>query len=434
MGNAVRVGTPDLVVASDWAVDVRQGVTVPMVAPSALAAHIPDLHRPLQRPTPDDLALIQFTSGSTAAPKGVMLTQRNLVAACAAIGRSVPQIDDRRLLWCNWLPLHHDMGLIGMLSFFVYGIHQRLYSPRAFIGAPGRWLEDFSKVGGNIYAGPNFSYRAMLDALEPEQLASLDLRGWRAAFNGAEPICADVVDAFIDRLSPAGFRPEAMFPVYGMAEATLAVSFSSLDAPVKCFDFEDRGFKRRLVSVGRAIDGHEIRVICDDRLTVNDEVGEIEVRGPAVMKGYVSDPDATERVMHDGWLRTGDLGLWHDGELYITGRAKDMIILQGRNIYATDAESAVSALDGVHRKRVAAFADPDKERIYVAIESRLDGVSRMDLASRARIRLVSWLETESVEVHVLPPNQIPHTTSGKVQRSALRQLLIHNAELESIDG
>ncbi|MEC3918552.1 AMP-binding protein [Nocardia sp. CDC160] len=394
----------------------------------------------LPHPEPDDLAVVQFTSGSTALPKGVRLTHRQVLAGLAAIRRGIAlDLDDQGGFW---LPLFHDMGLFGTLSAILRGIPSHLWSPLSFVKDPARWLREFAASGTTITAMPSFGYEALLAAVDPEQVAELDLRHWRIAFNGAEPISQDVVSRFLERFAPAGFAPSSMFGVYGMAEATLAVAFPPLGRePV--FEWVDRAlladagvaepispelsWARAVAGVGAAVDGLELRVVSTDGgIDLPDgRVGEILIRGASVTEGYLTaDPDAVADRFVDGWLRTGDLGYLRAGELFVTGRCKDMITVRGVNHYAQDVEAAVADLDGIYKGRCTAAADPDGADIIAVIaETECEGDAADALTRAIKDRIAADLGLAAVEVHLVPPRTIPRTSSGKLRRLAARDLI-----------
>ncbi len=396
---------------------------------------------PCYVPGSNDLCLVQYTSGSTTAPRGVALTHSNVLAGLRAIVHGIQVREDD--IWCSWLPLYHDMGLIGMLCALAYGITQYLYSPRSFIGAPGKWLHEFSKCGATVYAGPNFSFAYMLTNIKERQLAGLDLSQWRIAFNGSEPISPLVVEKFIERFSQVGFRPQTMFPVFGLAEATLAVSFPAMDSrPItqwvdrQVLAEEGKAVKverssnqaRGVVAVGKAVLGHTIRILdFNGRELPENWVGEIQVKGPAVASGYYADPDESAATLRDGWLCTGDLGYISEGLLYIVGRAKEMIVVNGRKFYPYDVEQLGSNISGVHRGHCIALGDTNgaTEQMIVVVETALDSeAERTELANKLRFLLRARLGLASVRIFLLKPGAVPRTSSGKYQRLLLRDKLL----------
>ncbi|MBF6229519.1 fatty acyl-AMP ligase [Nocardia abscessus] len=390
---------------------------------------------------PDDLAVIQFTSGSTATPKGVRLTHHNVLSGLAAIRAGIElSLEDQGGFW---LPLFHDMGLFGTLSAVLRGIPAHVWSPIAFVKDPARWLGEFAATGATITAMPNFGYESLLAAVPADRVRDYDLNRWRIAFNGSEPISRDVVVAFCERFAPAGFRPATMFGVYGMAEATLAVAFPPLGRePV--FEWVDRAKlsddavaqsvspdapgARPVAGVGAPVQRLRLRVVASDgdRALPDGEVGEILIQGDAVTDGYLTaDPSRVAGLFTDGWLRTGDLGYLRDGELFVTGRCKDMITVRGVNYYAQDVEAAVRGLDGVYKGRCTAAIDPDADVIALIAESERTGAGADALTEAIRARISAELGLAAVRVHLVAPRSIPRTSSGKLQRLAARDLITH---------
>lgn len=398
-----------------------------------------------QAPEPvtlDDLAFLQFTSGSTSLPKGVMVTHRNLSVNSHAIMfdglRSTP--DDRGV---SWLPLYHDMGLIGFVVAPLYALVQVMFLPTmAFIRRPSLWLDAIHRFRGTITFAPNFAYALATRAVTESQAKAWDLSCMRALGCGAEPIQADVLRAFMSRFAAQGLRPESILPSYGMAEATLAITFSDLEGPLKS-DRVDLAAMRagkakpasdasaiELVSCGRPFPGHELRIAgpegrpCGER-----EVGEVWLSGPSVTAGYFNHPEATEAAFGGGWLKTGDLGYLAGGELYVCGRAKDLIILNGKNYYPQDIERAVSKLDGIRDGQCVAFSRLDEgggEIAVVVAEARrnTEGLAAQIIASvRAELGLTIS------EVHFIKRGTLPKTSSGKVRRRECKRRL-EEAELE----
>ncbi|MFG6175959.1 amino acid adenylation domain-containing protein [Halomonas sp. THAF12] len=394
-------------------------------------------------PGEHDIAFLQYTSGSTATPKGVMVSHANLMANERAIEAGFSIEDDD--VFVSWLPLYHDMGLIGGLLQPIHrGIPVVLMSPAFFLQRPFRWLEAISRHRGTVSGGPDFAYRLCLERVRDGQLAELDLSSWRVAFSGAEPVRHDTLSAFLERFAPAGFAAEAASPCYGLAEATLLVSCNLRDSGVVARGFEasslakgearPAGDGKVLVGCGQAAFGHRIEIVDPQTQAVlpGGRVGDIWVSGPSVARGYWQrdEESAATFVERDGrrWLRTGDLGFLHDGQLYIAGRIKDVIILRGHNLYPQDIEAAIEAeVEAVRKGRVAAFAvtkrDGD-EGIGVAAEvSR--GMQKLVPAEALVAALgeaVSGLCHEPVAVTVLlNPGGLPKTSSGKLQRGACRQ-------------
>src|SRR3569623_1604800 len=358
-----------------------------VVTPSELA-HEPGGESPARADT--DLAFLQYTSGSTGDPKGVMLTHANLLANIRAMGEAVA-VQPEQDVFVSWLPLYHDMGLIGAcLGSLYYGMPLVLMSPLTFLARPARWLQAIHRYRGTLSAGPNFAYELCATKIDDADLAGLDLGSWRVAFNGAEQVSAETLRRFTARYVQHGFRAEALAPVYGLAESSVGRSFPPLGrGPV--VDHIERAILMRdgvaaplpapsaaalaIVGCGRALPGHELRVVdargrsCDER-----REGRVQFRGPSSCQGYYRNPAATARLLQDDWLDSGDRGYLVDGELFITGRVKDIIIRGGHNIYPYELEEAGGALAGVRQGGVAAFASRDDalgtERLVIVAETR----------------------------------------------------------------
>jgi acyl-CoA synthetase (AMP-forming)/AMP-acid ligase II len=396
---------------------------------------------------PQSLALVQFTSGSTAVPKGVRLTHDNVLAGLDAIakGIQITPADTGGI----WLPLFHDMGLFGTLAGLLSGASMAIWSPAAFIKNPARWLTEFAAAGMTLTASPNFGYDHLVTAFTSEEAAKLNLSAWRIAFNGAEAISVDVIERFIERFGPGGFRPETMFCVYGMAEATLAVTFPPLGRP-PTFDWVDRYLlisegraqplprgdprARAVANVGSPLAGMSVRVAEPDtgRELSAAQVGEVQLRGPSVTAGYLPVPglDPTALFTTDGWLRTGDLGYLRAGELYCTGRSKEMITVRGANYYPEDVEAVVRDLPKVYKRRAVAFADHSDngaEIIALVVETDLTRAEeRSRLVVEIRHQLNITLGLTELTIHLVGPRSIPRTTSGKFQRAATREMVRQN--------
>jgi fatty-acyl-CoA synthase len=395
----------------------------------------PALAAPIPR-TADAVALLQFTSGSTALPKGVVLTHANIRANVAAIlgpsGLDAREGD----VAVSWLPLYHDMGLIGMLLSSIYAPADAvLLSPVLFLKRPSAWLDAISSYGGTVSFAPNFAYDLCRRRVKTSQLESLDLSRWRVAGCGAEPIRPDTLRAFAEYFAPAGFRADSFLPSYGLAEHSLAVSFATQGLHVDVVDAESLVRESRAVPVvngspavrvvrcGRAFPGHAIRIVDEDfRELPERRVGAIVARGPSVMQGYFDDPDATAAALHDGWLLTGDLGYIAEGDLYVCGRTKDLIIRQGRKYYPPDLEASLSDLAGASLGGVVVFGISHLEnadKVVAVLETRAGGrAGEIEEAVRRRIRETAGLDVDHVVL--TPPGTIPRTTSGKVRRAEAR--------------
>jgi fatty-acyl-CoA synthase len=393
---------------------------------------------------PDALAILQYTSGSTSDPKGVMLPHRCVTANLDGIVTAAGLTSDD--VGVSWLPLYHDMGLIGLLAApMTIGMYLALAAPQDFLAAPARWMEWMDRFGGTATAGPNFSYVLAGRALR--RLHGLDLRRWSLALNGAEPVDPASVEAFATAGAPHGLRPGAVFPAFGMAEATLAVTFppvgrglvvDSVDRRVLESDQyaapvdPDHASARHLAKLGRPLPGLHVRVCDATRGTAmrEREVGEIEIRGTSVTPGYYRHPEATAAALHDGWLRTGDLGYLADGELVVCGRIKDVIILGGRNVYPQDVERAVADVTGVRAGNVIAFGTEGKrgrESLVVVAESKGDELDRIRSAVKSAVYDAVGIPPE--DVVLVRPGSLPKTSSGKLQRALCRTRYL-DAELE----
>jgi acyl-CoA synthetase (AMP-forming)/AMP-acid ligase II len=410
-----------------------------LLSSDALAAGDPAA-APKLRAAPDDAALVQCTSGSTGVPKGVLLAQRALVANIHAMGQAGRV--SRHDVMVSWLPLYHDMGLIGTLLFPVYWrMPLVLLSPLAFLQRPGRWLWAIHRHKGTASAAPNFAYGLCVKRVRPPEREGLDLSSWRLTLNGAEPVNLRTVTDFLRTFAPHGLREETMRPVYGLAESCVAVTCSVPGEPVR-HEVVDRSRlaaghavpatgrgSTALVALGRAIPGHEVAIVdANGRALTEREVGHIVVSGPSLMTGYVNDPEATRAVLRDGVLWTGDLGFTSGGQLFVTGRAKDLIIVRGRNHYPEDLERVAERIDGVRPGGVVAFAVYDEakaaELAVVVCETRMAEEAARELAQTVRDRVGEHCAITVDEVVLVAPGAIPRTSSGKRQRSLCRELYL----------
>jgi acyl-CoA synthetase (AMP-forming)/AMP-acid ligase II len=381
----------------------------------------------------DALAVVQFTSGSTSAPKGVMLSHRTMVAGLTAVVVSGGLTPADVIV--QWVPTFHDMGLVGLMSSWLNGSDVHVFTPTAFLRRPAAVLAHFATVGGTILSGPNFSYDYLLDAVRPEQLAALDLSRWRLAFNGSEPVSADTVDRFAATLAPYGVPESVMYPVYGMAEATLAVTFPTPgDAPrIVTVDRDELAATgevrpragsgpaaKRVLSVGRAVHGVDVRIVAPDGTPVGEgRLGEIQIAGASVTTGYYRDAGATRRLFDGSWLRTGDLGFRLDADLFVTGRRKEMVVVRGQNFFPDDVESIAREVPGVYRRRCVAFSDVDDngtEHVGVIVEGTANGAGGDELRREVARRISAELDLAAVRVYVVRPRWLTRTTSGKWQR------------------
>ncbi|HYD78841.1 MAG TPA: non-ribosomal peptide synthase/polyketide synthase [Paucimonas sp.] len=394
---------------------------------------------------PETIAFLQYTSGSTAAPKGVMVSHRNLIANELALaeGYAVKEGVDK---WVSWLPLYHDMGLIcALLQPIFSGVTLVLMSPRHFLERPLRWLKAISEHRATISGGPDFSYRLCLERVSESATEKLDLSSWRLAFNGAEPVRETTFGRFAEKFAPAGFGADALYPCYGLAEATVFVSGGVRGNGMIAHRFDPVALGRgevvlredgvSLVACGRIWTDHRVEIVDPGKAApcAPGSIGEIWVQGPSVAEGYWRNPKASEaayaaRLEGDAkpWLRTGDLGFRHEGQLYIAGRLKDVIILRGQNIYPQDIEQTVeAAVPEVRKGRVAAFpVEIDgQEGIGVAAELPRAVLKKLDSSAifRAIHRAIAFDHQEPASVILLlPPGELPKTSSGKLQRAACR--------------
>lgn len=406
-----------------------------------LADALDDISRAgsVHRAQPGDTAFIQFSSGSTSAPKGVVLTHANILANGRGAGEAARfGTDDVSL---SWMPLTHDMGLIGMHIFmFMHRMNVHLLPTELFIRRPLLWLQLATRKRATILSSPNFGYRHYLKVLGDRSFEDLDLTSVRIIFNGAEPISVDLCEEFLARMEPAGLTRTAMFPVYGLAEASLAVSFPPLGRPYRsiCVDRHHMGVGEapprvehtnrdamELMAVGTAIPYCEVRLVDDtDQAVAQGHIGHILIRGENVTRGYFEDPESNAAtITADGWVRTGDLGLFDDGDLYITGRAKEIIFVNGQNYWPHDLESiALRAPRLELGKIVAAGVRPrgaQADQLVVFILHRSDMADFLPTATEVT-RLIN--EHTGLEVaEVVPVKRIPKTTSGKIQRHLLEE-------------
>jgi fatty-acyl-CoA synthase len=426
-----------------------------------IQAHAPELQkvvaveniRPLReelRPvqvTLDDTCFLQFTSGSTSRPKGVVLTHRNLaenVHAIMDLGLTVRNSVD---VGVSWLPLYHDMGLIGFVIAPLYHVNSITFlPPLLFLKRPVRWLQALSRYRGSISFGPNFAYALCVKRIKESEMEGLDLSHWRVAGCGAEPIRAENLLSFADKFASVGFSEKAFVCCYGMAESTLAISFSNLGSGVVTDTVEgatlwSRGRAEptaagenaaRIVQCGAAFEQHEVRAFALDdtaseRPLGDREVGELRLRGPSVMPGYFNDPDLTREAFAGGWLKTGDLGYLADGKVHICGRSKEVIIVNGRNYYPQDLEWEAAKVEGVRKGNVIAFGtmkpQNDRERVIIAFETALsDASARETLKGEVRRVVQQSLGLTVDDVVPLASGVLPKTSSGKLQRAKTREL------------
>lgn len=402
-------------------------------------------------PDPERTVILQYTSGSTSEPKGVMLPDRVLTANVDAVCEAAEMTPSEVMV--SWLPLYHDMGLVGFLAIpMTRGCDLVQAAPQDFLAHPGNWMRWISDWGGTATAGPNFSWVLATKALK--RMHDLDLSTLNLALSGAEPVDPDAVEAFVVAAARFGFQPGGVFPAFGMAELAIGGSFpprnrglvcdtvdrvvlerDRVAKPIEIEDPDDLALAaRRLPLLGRPLPGLEMRVVDPETYEDRPErhVGELLIRGTSVTPGYYRRPEATAELFHDGWLRTGDLAYLLDGELVLCGRIKDVIIVGGRNVFPEDIERAVGGLDGVRTGNVIAFGMEGykgKESVVVVAEVRstTTGTVRGGDADPAVVR--EAIHHRTLEVCGLPPRDVmlvragtlPKTSSGKLQRSRCRE-------------
>jgi len=397
-----------------------------------------------------DTALLQYTSGSTGDPKGVILAHHHLLANIRAMGGAADAGPGD--LFVSWLPLYHDMGLIGAwLAGLYYGFPLAVMSPLDFMARPGRWLRAISDQHATLSAAPNFGYELCLRRISDQELAGVDLSAWRLAFDGSETVSPATISRFTVRFAPYGLRPEAVTPAYGLAEAGLAVTFPPLGRgplidtigraalaragqavpasgqPAPAAARRETGDTLQVTSCGGPLPGYQLRVVD----TAGRELGErregrIEFAGPSATPGYFRNEAATQVLRRGPWVDTGDLGYLAGGELYLTGRVKDIIVRRGRNLHPDETEEAVGQLPGVEHGGVALFGCPDPgtgtERLVLVAETRLpDSGELAALRGRITALAATLLGVPPDEVVLTAPGSVPKTASGKTRRAATRE-------------
>jgi len=404
----------------------------------ASAWNAPDLH-------PDDIAFLQYTSGSTALPKGVQVSHGNLVANEVLIRRGFGIDLNPDDVIVSWLPLYHDMGLIGgLLQPIFSGVPCVLMSPAYFLGRPLRWLEAISEYRGTISGGPDFAYRLCSERVSETALERLDLSNWRVAYSGSEPIRLDTLERFAEKFAACGFTANNFFASYGLAEATLFVAGGRrghgipalrVDEQALAANRAEPGQGSAIMSCGTSQPEHAVLIADPHTLTelADNCVGELWASGPSIARGYWRNPEASAKtfVQHAGrtWLRTGDLGFIREGEVYITGRLKDLLIVRGHNLYPQDIEQTIEReVEVVRKGRVAAFAVNDNGLEGIGIAAEISRSVQKILPPEALIKAIRQAVAEAYQeapcvVVLLNPGGLPKTSSGKVQRAAcaLRQ-------------
>jgi len=388
----------------------------------------------------EDLALLQYTSGSTGNPKGVMLSHANLLANIRAMGRAVSA--DPRDVFVSWLPLYHDMGLIGAwLGSLYFAFPLVVMPPASFLARPARWLWAIHRYRGTLTSAPNFAYELCAARLDERDLAGLDLSSLRLAFNGAEPVSPDTLSRFAGRFAAHGLAPSALAPVYGLAECAVGLAFP----PPARGPLVDRVERRALLLEGTAspaaagdadalrfpacgspLPGHQLRVAdASGRELPERREGRIEFRGPSATAGYFRNPDATRALFDGEWVDTGDLGYMAGGEIFPTSRAKDVIIRGGQHVHPYELEQAAGNVEGIRKGCVAVFGVPDPvlgtERIVVLAETRVSDPERREKVREALAELaLGLLGAPADDIVLAPPHTVLKTSSGKIRRAASR--------------
>jgi fatty-acyl-CoA synthase len=414
----------------------------------------------------EDIALLQYTSGSTGDPKGVVLTHANLLANIRAIGEALEIKSDDVAV--SWLPLYHDMGLIGAwLTPLYFGLPLAVMSPLAFLTRPERWLKAVQKYGGTLGAAPNFAYELCVRKIADKEIEGLDLSTWRTTLNGAEPVNPETLERFAERFARYGFRREAQLPVYGLAEASLAVTIPPLGRrPLvdrverKAFTEEGRAIPAAkedasaiaFVSSGPPIPRHEVRIVDGSGSEAPDRTeGFLWFRGPSATGGYYENEEATAALFPQGaakgtaggpgpgateanggehaWVNSGDRAYQADGEIYVTGRVKDIIIKGGRNLYPHEVEELTGRVEGIRKGCVVAFGAKDEgsgtEKLIVVAESReRDGARRVAIEAAVKEQVTQGLGVPPDRVELIPAGSIPKTSSGKLRRDETKRLFL----------
>jgi fatty-acyl-CoA synthase len=405
-------------------------------------AELPPAEGPV-RAEPADLALIQFSSGTTVDPKPVALSHRAIAAQVEILNGFWRDTGELRHSCVSWLPLYHDMGLIGcVFPSLARDAALTLISPEVFAARPAVWLRAISRYRGTVSPAPSFAYNLCVTRIADADMDGVDLSSWRTALNGSESIAPAVMRAFCERFARWGFRPEALTPVYGLSEAALAVTFSALGRPPRSRRFDREALSREavareaaegreIVSVGCPVPGFRLRIRDEEgRDLAAGKVGRIWIQGPSLMEGYLGHPEATARALRDGWLDTGDLGFVHQGELYLTGRAKDAVILRGRNYAPEEIELAAEGVAGVRGGCVVAASwlpeDASGEALALFVEALRDATAAEleALPGACREAVLGATGLFADRVVVLAPGALPRTSSGKLRRGETLRLYL----------
>lgn len=387
-------------------------------------------------------AFIQYTSGSTADPKGVLLTHDNLLSNIRAYGKAIKATSEDVVV--SWLPLYHDMGLIGMwLGSFYFGAPLILMTPFSFLNHPERWLWAIHDHRGTVSGAPNFAYELCVRKIDHGLIEGLDLSSWRMAANGAEKIYPRTLEMFAKKFEPYGFNRKALMPMYGLAESTVGLAIPPLHRDFRVDHVDRKRFEEdrfaipsseenqlSFVSCGLPIEGHDIRIVDEDNLVLPERrVGSLQFRGPSCMQGYYNNPRATQAIYHDGWLDSGDLAYMADGEVFVTGRRKDLIIKAGRNLYPVEIEELAASVSGVRQGCVVAFEVTDDRRameeLVIIAETRVQNKStREEISQQIKEVIATALDITPDHVIMVAPHVVPKTSSGKLQRSACKKMYL----------
>jgi 1-acyl-sn-glycerol-3-phosphate acyltransferase len=412
-----------------------------VVTPADLATNAIPHIRPAAKA--DDIAFLQYTSGSTGSPKGVILTHANVLANLRAMGQAL-QVNSSDV-FVSWLPLYHDMGLIGAwLGSLYYAFRMVAMSPLTFLARPQSWLWAIHRHRGTLSAAPNFAYQLCARRVDDRELEGLDLSSWRLAFNGAEPVSPETLEEFGARFAQHGLRRDALTPVYGLAECTVGLAFPPLGRGPKIDRIDRAIFANtsraepvqddgprdvlRFVACGHPIPGHQLRVVdTAGRETGERREGRLQFNGPSATQGYYRNPEETQRLFDGAWLDSGDYAYIAEGDVYLTGRAKDLIIRAGRNIYPYELEETIGNIPGIRKGCVAVVGSVDTgtnvEQIVVLAETREKDVEVREKLKRqindAAFNLIGMTPDDIV---LVPPRTVLKTSSGKIRRAACRDL------------
>jgi len=421
-------------------VDMQNIVTVSELISEKTSGITPQLKK-------DDIAFIQYTSGSTGDPKGVVLTHANLLANIRAMGKAVQA--GPKDVFVSWLPLYHDMGLIGAWLGSLY--HASLFvvmSPINFLAKPQRWLRAIHRYGGTLSAAPNFGYEYCFNRLKNKELKDLDLSSWRAAFNGAEAVSPSTIEKFSDYFSTFGFNPKSMTPVYGLAESSVGLTFPPLErgplVDAVCRDtFMHKKQAKQIsgsdspslhfVSSGIPLVEHQVRIVGDGGHELPERhEGNLQFHGPSSTQGYYKNSLKTQELIRNGWLNSGDRGYIANGELYVTGRSKDIIIRAGRNIYPDELEKSIGSINGIRSGCVAVFGIVSQitatERLVVLAETKIrDEIQKEKIRETINSLSLELIGGPPDEVVLVKPGTILKTSSGKIRRAANRDFYVQSA-------